>query len=344
MKHLALSSLLLFAACGGGDSGDGSFVGDLAAGDLVGAPSADGALAPLRYTTDVTITVEPEDEGQTLVSAITNAKTSIHMTMYELSDNPVINGIIAQTKAGLDVKVLLNQTVPDDGGSSTQVFSQLSSAGVAVKYAPSRYQYTHEKSLVLDGSTALIMTMNAASSAFTGNREYLATDTDSDDVTETEAIFEADWANVPTATFGKLVTAPDNAEERLVQLVDTATSTVDLEGEVFSSNAMLMAIGRAVSRKVTVRVVLSDETPTSAQTTAVMGMKQVGIPCVTVHDPDIHAKAIVIDGSHAYVGSENFTSNSLENNRELGVLISKQSEVDKVASTIDADFKAGKAL
>jgi phosphatidylserine/phosphatidylglycerophosphate/cardiolipin synthase-like enzyme len=56
---------------------------------------------------------------------------------------------------------------------------------------------------------------------------------------------------------------------------------------------------------------------------------------------DIHAKALVADGTRAYVGSENFTGGSLGYNRELGVYFSEASEVSKVDSTIVADFNAG---
>jgi len=345
MRYLALS-LLVVAACSKGTNGNTD--GNLPpSGDMAGQPQGgDGAvsLPPLQYTSQLTITVEPEDQGQVLKNALSAATTSIHMTMYELSDSTVISTLESKSAAGLDVKVLLNQSFPSGDGSSASVYSELNSKHVPVEYAPSRYQYTHEKALVLDGKTAMIMTMNAASSAFTGNREYVATDTDPDDVGEAEAIFEADWANMATATTGKLVTAPDNAETRLVEFIDGAGTTIDLEGEVFSSNAILQAIGRAQKRGVTIRVVLSDEPPTSAQTQAVNGMKQVGIPVVSVHTPDIHAKAIVIDGNRCYIGSENFTANSLENNRELGVLFNTASEVQKVAATIDADFKAGTPL
>lgn len=352
MKHPAsLSFLLAFAAvaaaagCNAGTSSGELGASDLRGADLTGVVfEPDGGLSPLQTTTLVTVVIGPQDKGATLLNAIKNATTSIHMTMYLLTDSTTITALEKQHTAGHEVQVLLNQTFPSGQGSQTDVYNQLKAAGVSVKWAPSMYQYTHEKTLVLDGKTALIMTMNASSSAYTSNREYLGVDTDPADVAEAEAIFQADWNGTPTATTGKLVTAPDNAETRLVQLVDSAAATVDLEGEVFSSSAMLAALGRANKRSVAVRVLLSSGTPTSAQTQAIIGMKQVGIPVRSLNSPDIHAKAIVVDGKIAYIGSENFTANSLQNNRELGILVAAPSEVQKVASTIAADFAAGTAL
>jgi phosphatidylserine/phosphatidylglycerophosphate/cardiolipin synthase-like enzyme len=351
----ALLSLFLgaFAAlplwgCHSSTSGDETvdFAGaDLYGVDLTGFPGGDMAgPVMISPTSEVTIVVEPGDDGDMLVAAINGAATSVHMTMYQLTSTRVINALKARKTAGKEVKVLLNKTFPSGMGSNASVYSELMTAGVEVRYAPASFQYTHEKALVIDGATAFIMTMNATDSAFSGNREFVAIDTDSADVVETEAIFQADWAGSSISPSGKLLVAPDNAEPQLVALIDGATQTVDLEGEVLSADSTLQALGRAQKRGCTVRIVLSDQTPTSAGALAIMQLKQVGIPVHSLSNPYIHSKAIVTDGKLAYVGSENFTQNSLENNRELGLVVGKQSEVAKVAGAIDADFKAGTAL
>lgn len=44
---------------------------------------------------------------------------------------------------------------------------------------------------------------------------------------------------------------------------------------------------------------------------------------ITIHTPDkpyVHAKAIFVDGEIGYIGSINFTQNSIDNNREVGLL------------------------
>jgi phosphatidylserine/phosphatidylglycerophosphate/cardiolipin synthase-like enzyme len=48
--------------------------------------------------------------------------------------------------------------------------------------------------------------------------------------------------------------------------------------------------------------------------------------------PLLHAKAIIIDDKSAFVGSFNFTKNSLENNREAGIFIQKNSILELVNS------------
>jgi cardiolipin synthase A/B len=336
------------AACGADPSSEVDLgVDDLAAADLAGADDAaapDLAHAPLQTTQDVTILVEPEDESDALVNAITGAQTSVHMTMYLLSAQPVIDALVARKQAGKDVKVLLNKSFPNGMGTNATVYSALTTAGVEVQWAPTTFQYTHAKVVIVDATKAFIMTMNATGSAFTDNREYVAIDTDAADVAEAEAIFQADWTGAAITPTGKLLTAPANAEDRLVALVDQAASTVDVEAEIFSAASILEALGRADKRGVAVRVVLSDETPSAAQTQAVNAMKAVDIPVRQLKTPFLHAKTIVVDGQRAYVGSINFTVNSLTNNRELGVVVGKKAEVDKIAAAFALDFAAATPL
>ena len=269
------------------------------------------------------------------------------MTMYILSDNDTINALIDRKQHGLDVKVVLNQNFPD-GSSNQSTFDQLSGAGVSVvqwKSARRVPAYTHEKSFIVDGTTAWIMTMNSAFSSPHDNREYLAIDTIPEHVQEDEAIFEGDFAGAPlTAVDGPLVVAPINAHTDLDAFVATAKSTLDIEAEELSDETFLDALVAASHAGVAIRVVLpdpSEHTPTSLQQEAITRMKAAGFGLVWITDPYVHAKTIVVDGTSAYVGSANFTYTSLEMNRELGVLFAVDSEIAKITATIDQDFAAG---
>jgi cardiolipin synthase A/B len=301
----------------------------------------DAQVEAATTTSSVQIIVEPSDNAQALLTSIQSATTSIHMTMYLLTSSTFVNALIAKKKAGLDVKVVLNQTFPTTGTDNNAVFAQLQAAGVPVVWASAAFNYTHEKAVIVDGTSAWIMTMNVTFSSPTSNREYLALDTDPDDVAEAEAIFQADFANTSITPTGKLLVAPVNARDGLVALIQNATTTVDLEGESLSDFPIVSALTAAHDRGVAVRVVLSDSTPTSAMANAVALLVGDGIPVKKLSTPYVHAKAIVADNTVAYVGSANFTQNSLDSNRELGVLASEPSGVAKVAATIDGDFTAG---
>ena len=52
----------------------------------------------------------------------------------------------------------------------------------------------------------------------------------------------------------------------------------------------------------------------------------------------IHAKAIDVDGARVFLGSENFSVESMDYNRELGVITASPSIRAAVGRTLAADF------
>src|SRR5688572_8889937 len=70
-------------------------------------PVIDGGTIPT--TAAVTIQIQPSDLGAALINAIRGAKTSVHMTMYLLTNDDAIDALGDLKQAGKDVKVVLNQ-------------------------------------------------------------------------------------------------------------------------------------------------------------------------------------------------------------------------------------------
>jgi phosphatidylserine/phosphatidylglycerophosphate/cardiolipin synthase-like enzyme len=329
---------------GGGSAGGGAAGGGAAGGGGGAAGGGAGGGGVPGGTTQLTIIVEPSDNAAALKTAITNAKTSVHMTMYLLSSTSIISALIAQKNAGHDVRVLLNQTFPGGAGTNTATYNQLVAAGVNVKWAPAAYTLTHQKTVIIDAATAWIMTMNVTQSSASSNREYLAVDTTPLDVQDAETIFAADFAGTTAAFNGNLLVAPVNARPKLVAAINASTTRIDVEGEELSDYQIVNALASAQMRGVQVHIVLADTAPSTAQDAAVTQLKTAGVKLVTIHTPFMHAKSMVFDSTSAYVGSENFTTASLVHNRELGVYFSVAAEVQKVLTTTNADFAAGTAL
>jgi phosphatidylserine/phosphatidylglycerophosphate/cardiolipin synthase-like enzyme len=325
----------------GGDTTDGTTPTD-DGGTTDATQPTDGAI---QTSNAITIIVEPNgNDGSEIVNAIKAAKTSVHMTMYLLTSTDVINALIARHKAGVEVKVLLDSSSQTD---NTDVYNQLKSAGVSVAWSSTTFTYTHEKCVIIDAAVAWIMTMNLTQSSPSSNREYLAIDTSATDISEAETIFEGDFAGSPPGSVnGPLMVAPINAVTDVVSLIQSAKSSIDIEVEELSdyhtSDALKAALQAHSGMKV--RVVLSNEALTTSGQSAVSEIKSAGGKLVTVANPYIHAKTIVVDGTTAYVGSENLSTGSLEYNRELGVIFSIPSEIQKIESTFGTDFAAGTAL
>lgn len=311
----------------------------------------DDDYAEIPVTSKVEVQVQPSDSGAQILAAIKGAKKSVHMTMYLLTNDDVERALVDLHKAGKDVKVVLNRNFPSNGGSNQSAYNYLKNGGVPVVWAPSTYNFTHAKTIVIDGSQVIIMTMNLTAGSGSTNREFIAYDTDEADVKDAETVFDADYNQQTVTVGGKLIISPKSAqavdpEQRITALMNVAKKTLDVEVQSLSDQALVDAIIAAQKRKVTVRVVITgagdrDETP--AQVSAIDAMKAAGVPLRGVSNPYIHSKVVVVDDKLAFVGSQNFTRTALFDNREVGVVTNATAEVLKVRDVVAEDFKGGTA-
>ncbi len=307
-------------------------------------------VAPTVGTTPTTtpssqslqVFVEP-DAGETpILNAINNAQKSVWLEMYLMTDQNIVQALENDAKRGLDVRVMLDPH-PYGGGSPTTTLNALTAAGAKAQTSNPSFTYTHEKGMIIDGSTAFIMTSNFTLSAIsTGkNREYDIIDSTPQDVQGTIDIFNADWnRTTEQVTNPNLVISPDNSRNDFVTFINNAKSTLIIEAEEMQDSTVEQAIASAAQRGVSVQVILP--TPQSGSTDS----NAAGIAVIKAggaqvkEDPQLimHAKMMVADGTNAYVGSINISTNSFDNNRELGVLFTDPGIISTLNQTFQSDW------
>ena len=275
---------------------------------------------------------------------IASAHRSLDMTMYELDDTTAIKELIALHDRGVAVRVILDNR---NESYNAPAFAQLQAAGVGVVYSNPTYYFTHQKTITVDGAVSLIMTGNLTSEYYTTSRDYGVFDNDHRDVAAIETVFNADFTHtaVTPGDGDNLLWSPTDSRARILTVINGAKRTLDVEELEFSDSAVVDAITAAAKRGVKVRIVL--ENP-SYYTWEIAQVEAAGAT-VTSYDSQtglyIHAKAIVADaGTHAErveVGSINITENSLDNNRELGIILTDHSSVNLIESYFKSDFAGG---
>ncbi len=274
---------------------------------------------------------------------INSATTSLDMTMYELEDTAAVNDLIALKNKGVTVRVVLDR---QHQSANSSAYNALTSAGVGVVWSPSAFVYTHQKTITVDAAKSLILTGNLTSQYYTTSRDYGVFDDDSRDVASIEKVFNADYAGTSiTPTDGDhLLWSPTDSRSHLLSVINAATSKLDVEELEFSDSAVVNAIVARAQAGVAVRVVL--ETP-SDYASEVSAIKAAGGTVVGYSDPNgfyIHAKAIVADyglsSQQVEAGSMNLSSNSLDNNRELGIVLTGTGVAQSVAATIESAFSS----
>lgn len=282
----------------------------------------------------------PDAGQEPLLQALDGARESIRLKAYLLSDDAVLAALQRAAGRGVAVRVLL-EPEPFGGGDSNRLAAEkLRSSGVEVRNAPAAFRFSHEKSLVIDERRAWVMTFNLTPSSFHQNREYGAIVDDPELVEEIIQVFEADWERrQPELSQPRLIWSPENSRQRLTELLDEAQASLDLEQPSLLDDGLIERLIAAAQRGAAVRVITPAVLdPGEPEYEPLSRLVAGGVAVRFLDEPYVHAKAILVDGRLAFVGSQNFTSVSLDHNRELGIAFDDAAAVNRLASYFLQDW------
>jgi len=296
-----------------------------------------------------TLIVQPDDGRAVVLNALSAAKKSIDLTIYEISDPQIMSALTSAQARGVAVRVIYNwYSFPPDMQQReiTPAIQTLTKAGIQSKQASRTFEVTHEKAFVIDGATGIVMSFNLTSEYFGSTRDFGILTTVGTEVTEISNVFEADWNAKPvTPQVASLVWSPVNSRTKLTALISGAKKTLDIYCEEAGDPGTLGAMVAAAKRGVKVRfiaAVLSGEGKVNGNARGITTLKSGGVNAVCKSFLYIHAKMALADhgtpSAQAYIGSENFSCVSLDDNRECGIIVSESAILDRLQSTYNSDW------
>lgn len=293
---------------------------------------------------NLTLFEEPEDGKEPILTAIKDATREIHIEMYLLSDKQIIDELIQEKHEGTDVRVMLEEHPFGGGNINIKTKKTLENAYIPVIWTNPAYALTHEKAIVIDDKKALILNQNLTTSSFGKNREFDIVDENLEDVSEIERMFEADWQRQSfTPNTSGLIISPYNSRAKLTSLLMNTTKSLDIEMEIIQDPE----VGQILAEKAktaNVRLIVPDIKKVPSNYKTVNKLKENGVMVRTITNPYIHAKLILTDGLKAYIGSVNFSTQSMDENRELGIVITSTDIIQKLTTSFDHDWKQATEL
>jgi cardiolipin synthase len=293
----------------------------------------------------VTLVTEPGDGFSPVYRLISEAKHSIDITMYEFADTTAEHDLAAAARRGVSVHVILDQR---EKSLNTRAYDYFRSRRVKVSWSSPSYEYTHQKTMVIDQSEAVIMTANLTSEYYSTSRDFLVTDTNHRDIAAITRVFDADFAHraVTPGDGHDLVWSPTDAQARLLGLINGASKSLRIYSEEMGDSTIVDALIAAARRGVSVQ--LCAENTDREYDSDFARLSQAGVRVSYFSSSDgfyVHGKVIEADygtpRARAFIGSENFSATSLDRNRELGLITSSRPILASIARTFAADFANG---
>lgn len=300
-------------------------------------------IKDIKSMDSIDYVITPEEDHTKLVAAFNAAKSSIKVGIFGISSRIIGDALKEQIERGIKVTVICDNYCLQEG-KRKEIFEELKAAGADMYISSSLFSIAHWKMFVVDDSRAFISTMNFITRANQMRDFGIFTD-DPAIVKEIIKVFAQDVENskaqtgiTPEITSPHLVWSPVNSEGKLVDLINSAQSTIEIWIENLGNFNVHSALKAAAKRKVDVRVLTSvcgmgmDHSPAYRNYKDLLssGVNVKGMPYPANPDmPYIHAKSIHVDNKILFIGSENFSFNSLLKARELGIVL-KSKKFQKV--------------
>ncbi len=297
-----------------------------------------------------TLIAEPDDGRSPVLDLINGAQRSIDVTIYTISDSQVVDALVAAAQRGVAVRVIYNYNsfahkhiYPNDKAANAII-----SAGGQARQASSAFTITHQKTITVDGATSLIMTFNLSASYFSNTRDFGYITADPAQVGEIENVFQADWDNTGVSpSEPSLVWSPDNSRSKILDIINNARRTLLVDNEETADTQCMNALIDAAKRGVSVRfltAVLSSSSGGDGNAAERDVLNQAGVQAKGATNHYMHGKMLLADygtsSERGFIGSENFSSTSLDKNRELGVILTDQSALQKIDGIFESDWSA----
>ena len=290
--------------------------------------------------------VMPDDAAKPILEAIAGARGSLRVKMFVFSDPSLLAAVADARRRGVDVRVMLNPARRSGEEDNEETRRSLSEAGVEVIDSYPGVDLTHEKSMVVDESTAFVKSLNWATKNLTETRDYAVVTNHRHEVEEILRCFEADWERKPfdPGESAHLVWCPVNGRDRIARFIDAAKHTLFVQNERYQDAVILERIVRAARRGVKVHVMARPPhaLKTEKLVEGVGGLRildDVGVKIHKLRGLKLHGKMLLADDTAAIVGSINLAPGSFDSRRELAIEVHDSDVVERLEHIAKHDWK-----
>ncbi len=275
----------------------------------------------------MTLTVQPEAGVGPIVSAITSARKAIDVYIFRFDRTAIEKALEAAVQRGVTVRALIAHTNRGGEARLRKLEQRLLAAGVTVSRTADELIRYHAKFMVAD-SVLHVYGFNFTRLDIESRSFAIAT-RDVRAVAEAVRLFEADMNRQPyTPKKSHFVVSPENARPTLAAFIAGAKTELAIYDAKIQDPAMIKLLKERAAKGVKVRVLGS------------MKGKDPGIHESKLAGMRLHVRAIVRDGTQAFVGSQSLRTIELDQRREAGLIINNPAAAKKILQVFEADWAA----
>ena len=298
-----------------------------------------------RDSTQRTLIVQPDDGVDPVLDLMAAATRSLTVKQFTLDQPRIVRELIDAHRRKVAVRVMLNPHRSSGDRANDKTYAALKRAKVPVQWTSPAFAVTHEKSMVIDGTRALIATFNFVDKYFTETRDYGIVTSDRREVAQVVAGFEADWKRKPFSPDERaaLLWSTTNSRRIMARFIDETRKTLWVQHPKFVDATVVSRLVDAHARGVHVKVLCGgkhgiSDTDIPDTFSSLRILDRFGVKVHRQKHPKLHAKLLIADDERALIGSMNIDRSAFDLRRELGIVVDDTPILKRLGKIYDGDW------
>ena len=273
--------------------------------------------------------IQPDAGLPPILNAIRRAKRRIDICIFRFDQRDIEKALAdAVQKRGVVVRALIAHTNRGGEAKLRKLEQRLLDAGLSVTRTADDLLRYHGKFIVVDDALH-VFGFNFTRLDITKSRSFGISTRHKRTVQEAIKLFEADAARNPyRPSPSNLVVSPETSREMLMAFVKGARKELAIYDEKISDPAFSKVLKELAASGVRVRVLGKLKGPDG------------DVEERSYKPGRLHVRAIIRDGTRAFVGSQSLRTLELEKRREVGLLVNNPTVTRKLMQVFEADWLA----
>jgi phosphatidylserine/phosphatidylglycerophosphate/cardiolipin synthase-like enzyme len=272
----------------------------------------------------VKLIIQPDDGLEPILQAIRKARRRIDILIFRLDRDELIKALSEAVAREVPVRALIAHTARGDERRLRKLEQRLLQAGAMVARTADDLPRYHGKMLIADG-TLYVFAFNYTKADVKG-RSFGAVVDDEKALREAERLFEADFTKQAYEPASKaLVVSPENSRPVLSSFIEGAKRELLIYDHKVSDGRMIKLLLARARAGVDVRII------------GHVARSGTGLACERLKIRQ-HVRAIIRDGSDAFLGSQSLRTLELDGRREVGIVIDDAKALKQMRDTFEADW------
>ncbi|PID87606.1 hypothetical protein CSB07_00605 [Candidatus Gracilibacteria bacterium] len=274
-----------------------------------------------------------------IVKDIKSAQKRVFVEVYILTEKRIVEALKNAKIRGVDVRVILEKNLYKANNLNNKAFNYLKKNNVNIIWSnPENYSLNHTKLMIID-SKAYISTGNFTHSSFFFNRDFFIYTKDKKVLNDLEEIFLIDFQYKKNLVYSHdLVLSPNYSREKFEKLFSSAEKSLKLYFQYIKDKDLEDLLIKKSLDGVDVEIVVSQKS-FNEDREEIDDLRSYGIKIYPIKKYKMHSKAILVDEKYLFIGSINFSTYSIDKNREIGILLKNEDIIKTFVNVFNQDFE-----